>query len=480
MLFNSLDFAIFLPIVLFLYWKVPYRRQVLLVSSYLFYGFWNYKFLILIFLSSVLDYGIALKISKTEVNNTKKRTIWLAVSLLFNLSVLIYFKYFNFFVEAFCEAFKWFGFSFSYESIAIILPVGISFYTFQTLSYTIDVYRNKIVADKSLLNFLCFVSFFPQLVAGPIEKATDLLPQFSSRKKLTPKLISEGLRQILWGLFQKVVIADNAATFVNYIFENYDTLNGITLFFGLFLFSIQIYCDFSGYSHIAIGVAKLFDFKLKQNFALPYFSRNFHEFWKRWHISLTNWFRTYLYTSLGGNRYGKIKTLRNVWVVFLISGLWHGAHQTFVLWGAIHALLYTPFVFRKKENNYLASIISFDSPTLIKEFLGLCLTNIALCFTWLFFRAKDTQTAFQYLRRLGTHLFEKNIVLPELQISPLAMFLLIVVLLGVEWQSKLKAYPLENIELKYNTFKRYSFYYLIIGAIFWFGAPSQEFVYFQF
>jgi len=325
MLFNSIEFAIFLPIVFILYWFVTNRdlrvqNLLLLVASYVFYGWWDYRFLSLIVFSSIVDYSIGLQMSKTDAQN--KRKLLLFASLCVNLGLLGFFKYYNFFIDSFVDAFTFFGHSINPDRLNIILPVGISFYTFQTLSYTIDVYKRKLEPTKDILSFFAFVSFFPQLVAGPIERATNL----------------DGMRQILWGLFKKVAIADNCAVFVNLIFANSADHSGSTLFIGAILFAFQIYCDFSGYSDIAIGTARLFGFNLMKNFAFPYFSRDIAEFWRRWHISLSTWFRDYLYIPLGGSRGSNYVKIRNTFIIFIVSGFWHGANWTFIVWGFLNAL----------------------------------------------------------------------------------------------------------------------------------------------
>ena len=332
MLFNSIDFAVFLPIVFIFYWWVTAKNLklqngLIVVSSLIFYGWWDWRFLSLLLFSSFVDYGIGLAL-KNE-NRAQKRKFLLCVSLFLNLGLLSFFKYFNFFIANFKSAFTFFGHSLDVPSLNIILPVGISFYTFQTLSYGIDVYRRKLEPTRDIVAFLAFVSFFPQLVAGPIERATHLLPQFYSKRVFNYDKAVDGLRLILWGFFKKIVIADNAALYVNDIFTNYTQYSGGTLILGAVLFAFQIYGDFSGYSDIAIGLARLFGFDLMRNFKYPYFSKNIAEFWKKWHISLTTWFRDYLYLPLGGNRGSLFFKIRNVFIVFLVSGFWHGAKWTF-------------------------------------------------------------------------------------------------------------------------------------------------------
>ena len=359
MLFNSLDFAIFLPIVFFLYWFVMqnnlrYQNALIVLSSYIFYGWWDWRFLFLIIFSSCLDYFIGNRL-KTE-SQQSKRKILLWFSIITNLGFLGFFKYYNFFLENFIDAFTLFGLQINTNSLNIILPVGISFYTFQTLSYTIDVYKHKLEPTEDFLAFSAFVCFFPQLVAGPIERATNLLPQFYRKRIFEYNKAIDGMRQILWGLFKKVVIADNCAEFANQIFNNSADMNGSTLFLGAVFFSFQIYGDFSGYSDIAIGVSRFFGFDLKQNFATPYFSRDIAEFWRRWHISLSSWFRDYLYIPLGGSRGGMWMKVRNTFAIFLVSGFWHGANWTFVIWGGLNALYFLPLLLSRNNRNNIGVV----------------------------------------------------------------------------------------------------------------------------
>ena len=342
MLFNSIDFAIFLPIVFLLYWFVAQKHlrlqnALVVLASYVFYGWWDYRFLSLICFSTVVDFAVGLYLKKTTQISKRKLALWLSIFV--NIGLLGFFKYYNFFVDNFVTAFSFFGRSIPTGSLDIILPVGISFYTFQTLSYTIDVYRKKLDPTKDFIAFAAFVSFFPQLVAGPIERATNLLPQFYKKREFEYGKAVDGMRQILWGLFKKIVIADNCALYVNIIFDDHTQHSGSTLLLGAVLFAFQIYGDFSGYSDIAIGTSRLFGFNLKQNFAFPYFSRDIAEFWRRWHISLSTWFRDYVYIPLGGSRGSHGNTIRNVFVIFLVSGFWHGANWTFIVWGLIKRIV---------------------------------------------------------------------------------------------------------------------------------------------
>ena len=356
MLFNSIEFAIFLPIVFLLYWFVFQRNLklqnfFLLVVSYIFYGWWDWRFLSLIVFSSFVDYFVGVGLKKEE--NQSKRKLLLLTSILVNLGFLGFFKYYNFFADNFVEAFTLFGKQLNTYSLNIVLPVGISFYTFQTLSYSIDVYKRKLEPTEDVISFFAFVSFFPQLVAGPIERATNLLPQFYKKRKFDYSQAVDGMRQILWGLFKKIVIADNAAKVVNDVFSNYQDLNGSMLLIGGIFFAFQIYGDFSGYSDIAIGTARLFGFNLMKNFAFPYFSRDIAEFWRRWHISLSTWFRDYLYIPLGGSRGGTWMKVRNTFAIFIVSGFWHGANWTFIIWGTLNAIYFLPLLLAKKNRSNL-------------------------------------------------------------------------------------------------------------------------------
>ncbi|MGB3151469.1 MAG: MBOAT family O-acyltransferase, partial [Maribacter sp.] len=377
MLFNSLDFAIFLPIVFLLYWFVfkdnlKQQNMLVLVSSYIFYGWWDWRFLSLILFSTLVDYLVGLKLEKEA--NVFKRKFFLWISIFINLGFLAFFKYYDFFLENFISAFSFFGVEISASSLNIILPVGISFYTFQTLSYTIDVYRGKLKPCNDFIAFGSFVSFFPQLVAGPIERATDLLPQFYLSRKFDYEKAVDGLRQILWGFFKKIVIADNCAEFSNLIFDNSDNYNGSTLILGALFFTFQIYCDFSGYSDIAIGTSKMFGFELKRNFAVPYFSRDIAEFWRRWHISLSKWFRDYLYIPLGGSKGGKFFQLRNTFIIFLVSGFWHGANWTFLAWGALNAIYFVPLLLLGKNRKHMGDVAEKGHFPGFREVMGIFIT----------------------------------------------------------------------------------------------------------
>lgn len=397
MLFNSIEFFFFLITIFFLYWfplKNNLRGQnwLLLIGSYFFYGWWDWRFLFLILFSSVLDFLIAQRLGKEKKETNRRILLW--VSLLVNLGLLAYLKYFNFFIESFSEAFTFFGNPIEPDRLNIILPVGISFYTFQTLSYTLDVYRKKIDATRDMLSFLTFVSFFPQLVAGPIERASHLLPQFFKKRDFDYKFAVSGIKIMIWGLFKKMVIADNAAILVNGIFEDYPNQTPFTLVLGMFFFAFQIYGDFSGYSDIAIGTSRLFGFDLMTNFKFPYLSKNIGEFWERWHISLSSWFRDYLYIPLGGNKKGKWFSLFNIMIVFLVSGFWHGANLTFLVWGLFNDLLYIPLYLKKSSKDEEFTRMS------ISNIFQILLTFSLVCIGWVYFRSATVVDANRYLANI--------------------------------------------------------------------------------
>jgi len=479
MLFNSLDFAFFLPLVFILYWFVTRKNLSLqnflvLVSSYVFYGWWDERFLLLIAFSTVVDYLVGLQLHKTEKHNQRKLLLW--TSILVNIGMLAYFKYANFFIENFIEAFAGLGIELQYSSLQIILPVGISFYTFQTLSYTIDVYRKKLEPTRNFVAFAAFVSFFPQLVAGPIERATHLLPQFYVHRNFSYDKAVNGLRQILWGFFKKLVIADNCAKYANLIFDNSADYSGSTLVVGAVLFAFQIYGDFSGYSDIAIGTARLFGFDLKQNFAHPYFSRDIAEFWRRWHISLSTWFRDYVYIPLGGSRGNRLKTIRNVFVIFLVSGFWHGANWTFISWGGLHALFFIPLLLFQKNRKHLEVVAAQSWLPSAREMLQILMTFGLTTLAWIFFRAETMTHA---LEIMGSIFSETIVRQPE--VLPLKLFFYIIFFMGVEWLGRRRQYAIEDLSLL-NKPLRWLFYLGLLLAIYLLGRFSQEieFIYFQF
>ena len=476
MLFNSIEFLIFLLIVFILYWFVfnknlKFQNLLILLSSYVFYGWWDYRFLSLIFLSTIVDYIIGLNIPKQNSEKNQKLLLW--CSVLFNLSVLGFFKYYNFFVDSWIDLFSSVGYEIkSVWTLNIILPVGISFYTFQTMSYTIDVYRKKLEPTKDFISFASFVSFFPQLVAGPIERASNLLPQILKKREFQYEQGVQGLRLILWGMFKKVVIADSLAPTVDEIFSNYQDFGGGTLWLGAIYFSFQIYCDFSGYSDIAIGTSKLFGFELMSNFKFPYFSRNIGEFWRRWHISLSTWFRDYLYIPLGGSKGGKWKSIRNIFIIFLVSGFWHGANWTFIFWGLFHAILFLPSFIFKTNRKYTTSIIGENAMLPApKEFLQAGTTFLLVTIGWIFFRSETIIDSFYYLSKMIFEFYVVEILLQKKIILVSSFFLLI------EWISRRNERHL--FQFNYNLSK---FIYLVLFflIIIFFNRIEEKFIYFQF
>ncbi|OBX24354.1 MULTISPECIES: MBOAT family O-acyltransferase [Bizionia] len=482
MLFNSIDFAIFLPIIFGLYWFVTHKNlklqnALIVVASYFFYGLWDWRFLSLILFSTLVDFGVGLALNKEK--HQTKRLLLLWTSILVNIGFLGFFKYYNFFLDNFVATFSFFGNNIQANSLNIILPVGISFYTFQTLSYSIDVYKRKLQPTTNFVAFAAFVSFFPQLVAGPIERATNLLPQFLNKREFNYSKSVDGLRQILWGLFKKIVIADNCATYANLIFNNSDDYSGSTLVLGALFFTFQIYGDFSGYSDIAIGTSRLFGFDLKQNFAFPYFSRNIAEFWRRWHISLSTWFRDYLYIPLGGSRVGTFKKVRNVFIIFLVSGFWHGANWTFIVWGALHAAYFLPLLLTNSNRNYITVVAQGKPLPTLKEVLLILGTFALTVFAWIFFRAENMTHAIQYISEiLSASVFS----LPEFEERRTALLLLIMIAIFMimEWKGREQQYAIAKFGATWKRPIRFAFYYLIIMAIIWFGGAEQEFIYFQF
>lgn len=474
MLFNSIDFAYFLPIVLLLFWllskNLKAQNLVLLIASYVFYGWWDWRFLSLIALSSFADYIIGIQLHKAQTN----RKYWLVLSLVINLGILAFFKYADFFAQSFSDAFSLFGQHIEVNRLNIILPVGISFYTFQTLSYTLDIYKRKLEPTKSLVSFLAFVSFFPQLMAGPIERASNLLPQFFQNKKIKSDLFVAGLQQMLWGFFKKMVIADNCAIIVDQIFNQAPEYSGLTLFIGAVFFGFQIYGDFSGYSDIAIGTAKLFGFNLSQNFAFPYFSRDIAEFWRKWHISLSSWFKDYLYIPLGGSRASKAKTIRNIFIIFLVSGFWHGANWTFVFWGFAHALLFVPLFVLNKNRTFTQNNHNL-SPINLWRMLS---TFVLVCLAWILFRAQNIEQAIFIYGKIFDFTSWTS---PSLEgFNRTIIISMIVFLLVVEWKNKKEINPLKNID-KLPSVVRWLFYSFLLFCISMF-SPTQElpFIYFQF
>ncbi len=481
MLFNSVDFAIFLPIFFILYWFVTknnlkLQNLLIVVASYFFYGWWDWRFLSLILFSTIVDFWVGIKLS--NVQNKTKRKILLWTSILVNLGFLGFFKYYNFFLDNFIASFSFIGIEIKANSLNIILPIGISFYTFQTLSYTIDVYKRKLEPTFNFIAFSAFVSFFPQLVAGPIERAKSLLPQFYKKRTFQFDKATDGIRQILWGLFKKIVIADNCAEYANMIFNNSADYSGSTLIIGVLCFTFQIYGDFSGYSDIAIGTAKLFGFNLMRNFAFPYFSRDIAEFWRRWHISLSTWFRDYLYIPLGGSRGGTLMKVRNTFIIFVVSGFWHGANWTFIVWGALNAIYFIPVLLLNRNRDNLGIVAQGNLFPTLKEFLTIVTTFSLTVFAWIFFRAENLGQAFNIISEIFS---ESLFTYPSY--LPIGLLVLIFFFLSTEWLNRDKQFGIQTIEINSNTKRIIDYVMLSItvwSIIIWNTSKEVEFIYFQF
>ena len=490
MLFNSIQFAIFLPIVFLLYWfvfdrfiskskwQLRLQNAFVVVASYIFYGWWDWRFLVLIAFTSLCSWGSGLLIIKAETK--KKAKAWMWLNIILNLGILATFKYYDFFATEFAQLFH---ISTDGLLIKVILPVGISFYTFQALSYSIDVYRDKIDPTKDIIAFFAFISFFPQLVAGPIERATNLLPQFLKKREFDFDTAVDGMRQILWGLFKKIVVADNCAIFVDQVFSTYTEQTGSTLLLGAILFSFQIYGDFSGYSDIAIGTAKLFGIKLMRNFNVPYFSRDIAEFWRRWHISLTTWFRDYVYFPIGGSRVSKIKIVRNTFVIFLVSGFWHGANWTYIAWGAYHAILFLPLILAGKNRKYRDTVAENRLLPTFKETLQMSLTFLLVVLGRILSRSRSIGQAWEYFQGLlqfGTFkAFYRFFTLSEMW--PTNLFIIIMLL--VEWIQRGKEHGLQKnaslIKIK-NEYAMAVIYAVLLILVILYGGQLVSFIYFQF
>jgi alginate O-acetyltransferase complex protein AlgI len=484
-LFNSISFALFLPVVFFLYWfvakkNIRFQNILLLAASIFFYACWDWRFLFLLSFSILLDYFTGDKIYKA-VNRSHKK-LWLWLSILINLGFLAIFKYYNFFAESFTYLVSNIGLHTSTWTLKIILPLGISFYTFHGLSYVFDIYRNKIQPERNFINYALFVSFFPLLVAGPIERATHLLPQIRETRTFDYVKAVDGLRQILWGLFKKVVIADSCALYANQVFDHFEVSSGSTLVLGAFFFAFQIYCDFSGYSDIALGTARLFGIELLRNFAYPYFSRDIAEFWRRWHISLTSWFRDYVYIPLGGSKAGKTKAIRNVFLVFLLSGLWHGANWTFIVWGAINAFYFLPLLLMNKNRTHLDIIAKGRYLPSLREFLQMLITFSLTTFAWIFFRSISMDAAIHYVEGI----FSKSLFsIPRIPAAyargAITTLCLIAGFILMEWLGREQHYAIARIGYNWRRPLRWSVYAFIIFLIGMFMQTIETpFIYFQF
>ncbi|MDY8136275.1 MBOAT family O-acyltransferase [Aquimarina sp. 2201CG5-10] len=483
MLFNSLEYFIFLPVVFILYWyifnkKVQIQNGFVLLASYVFYGLWDWRFLFLILASTIVDFFAGQLIHANE--NTKKRKAWLWVSVIFNIGLLGFFKYYNFFINSWVDFISFFGYELkSSWTLQIILPVGISFYTFQTMSYSLDIYYKRLTPTKNFISFATFVSFFPQLVAGPIERASNLLSQITSKRSFNYIQCKEGVKLILWGLFKKIVIADSIAPIVDDIFGNYSDFSASTLVLGVSLFSFQVYGDFSGYSDIAIGTAKLFGIELRSNFKFPSFSRNVAEYWQRWHVSLSTWFRHYVYIPLGGSRVSKLKSVRNIVIIFLVSGFWHGANWTFITWGAIHAVLYIPVFLMGRNRIYMNNVVAENSwfPS-FKEILQILLTFSLVTFSRVFFRSESITDAFGFLKQLYNN-FSFEIYHHPLGYRMIDYFILLGLFVLYEFRIRRD----ERAPFKFKSkIVRFILYTLVIlGMLLFFDDQiDRSFIYFQF
>jgi len=482
MQFNSIDFAIFLPIIYFLYWFVfnkslRIQNLFLLVASYFFYAWWDWRFLFLLIGITIVDFFTATQIYKSD--SVKTQRFFLSISLLVNLGFLFFFKYYDFFVQNFVAGFSLLGIKFNISTLNILLPLGLSFYVFQSLGYVFDVYLGKIEPTKNIIIYAAFLSFFPKLVMGPIEKPGSILPQFSSERKFDYDKTVDGLRQILWGLFKKIVIADNCAVYVNDIFNNYHHYNGNTLFIGAVLYAVQIYCDFSGYSDIAIGTGRLFSFNLMRNFAYPYFSRNISEFWRRWHISLTKWLTDYVFTPVQ-MKYRNLKATGNAIAIistFLLVGLWHGANWMFIIWGLLNGIYLVFFMLFNKDSHPIPIIVKNRLLPSVKELIQIVAIFLITVFAWIFFRSESISGAFEYISRIFSNsLFKKPEVL-GLKIIPL-----ILITIGIEWLQRDKQHGMEFTNLKFPFYIKWAFYYSIMFLIIYFGVstPNPGFIYVLF
>lgn len=477
MFFNSFHFAIFLPIVFALYWFVLNKSKttqnfLLIAASYYFYSCWDWRFLFLLIFSTLLDYFSAMKIESASTQKERKIWLWLCISI--NLGFLGVFKYYNFFASSFADLMHSFGFQANPVLLKLILPVGISFYTFHGLSYIIDIYYGRIKSERNFVDYSLFVSYFPLLVAGPIERATHLLPQLKIKREFNYEKAKEGIYQIVWGLVKKIVIADSCAVYANSIFDNYQNMNSLSLILGAIYFAFQIYGDFSGYSDIALGTSKLFGIDLLKNFNYPYFSRDIAEFWRKWHISLSSWFRDYLYIPLGGSKGNIWFKIRNTFIIFLVSGFWHGANWTFIAWGLINALYFLPLlVSNKNRKNVDEFTLKFDFES-VKIVFNIILTFIITCFAWIFFRSKTITDAYLYIRRMFENLNFSSEYFKIERYNYELIFLLLFFIFA-EWNNRNKIEPISG---NYSGLKLG----LCIAALLALGVFSdyKEFIYFQF
>jgi D-alanyl-lipoteichoic acid acyltransferase DltB (MBOAT superfamily) len=482
--FNSLVFFLFFSIFYIVYWKVfggnfKYQNLFLLAGSYFFYAWFDIRFLLLLVISSLFNYFIAIKIAKTE--DEKKRRIVVLIGLIQGLGTLFFFKYFDFFIISIVNAFASIGVHLSNVSLNLVLPLGISFYTFRTISYILDVDNEKIEPTKDWSVFLNYVSFFPSLLAGPIDRATLLIPQLESKRTLRYEMLVNGFRQILWGLFAKLVIADNCTAITNEIFDNYKTSSSSAMVMGAFLYVIQIYADFSGYSNMAIGIGKLLGFNITRNFNYPFFAHNIADFWQRWHMSLTSWMTEYVYTPLSFmlRDYKKYGTILAIIINFILVGLWHGPKWTFILFGLVHGLYFIPLILSGSLNKKKATLNDKLIPS-FKEFIAIISTFTIVTFTAVLFKAETLGIAVIYYKSMFT---ESLFSIPSIASGNLMLIItlfFIFVLIIVEWIGRNQEYGIHSILLNRPRFYRWSFYYFLIISIFIFGVVSQKYVYFKF
>ena len=476
MLFNSWAFIPFIIVFFLAYWflfnnNVKYQNAFIAFGSFIFYGLWDVRFLLLLWLSLIVDFAVGYYLEKTEAPQKRKLLIWFSV--LFNIGLLMFFKYFNFFSQSAGKLFSLFGLKADFVTLNLVLPIGISFYTFQSLSYTLEVYKRKLKGTSDLVSYAAFIGFFPQLVAGPIERAANMLPQFYKPRSFDYSKCVGGLQLILWGLFKKVVVADTCAKLANNAFDNYRHLDGSYLIFGAIYFSFQIYGDFSGYTDIARGLGKLLGFDLKINFMYPYFSRNIGEFWRRWHISLSSWFRDYLYIPLGGSLGSKSKTLRNTAIVFLVSGFWHGANWTFICWGALHGLYYVPLVAMNKHKTYNNTVAENKNFPNAKELVSILTTFALVVFAWIFFRSDSLQNALEYIRRIfSIHKFDFP--------GKYDALLVVVAMLIIDWVGRHHESALSAFVRNRHFIVRYTVYMLLGLWVYANFSGQNEFIYFRF
>ncbi|WP_324068614.1 MAG: MBOAT family O-acyltransferase [Flavobacterium sp.] len=477
MFFNSLSFAVFLPIVFLCYWFVFNKNKttqntVLIVASYYFYSCWDWRFLFLLVFSTLLDYFSAIMMERS--NTDKKRKCWLWLTVGINLGLLGVFKYYDFFAQSLADLINGFGFQTNPILLQLILPVGISFYTFHGLSYVIDIYYRRITAERNFIDYSLFVSYFPLLVAGPIERATHLLPQVKIKRNFHFGKSKEGVYQIIWGLVKKVVIADSCATYANAVFDNYESMNSLSLLLGAIYFSFQIYGDFSGYSDIALGTSKLFGIDLLKNFNYPYFSRDIAEFWRRWHISLSSWFRDYLYIPLGGSQGGMWMKVRNTFIIFLVSGFWHGANWTYLVWGLINAIYFLPLLLHNRNRSNMGEIEMGWNFSSLKTVLNILGTFVLTTIAWIFFRAKTISEATGYIQKMLTDFhFESQYLTNERYNYEL--LLIVLVFVGVEWFNRSKVEPFSG-KLSWIKVAIAIITLLTLGVY----SDYKEFIYFQF